>query len=96
MDVDQVSISHVLHVLERIEIKLEKMAETDLTHANEIRVIKAELHQSIEELEKRLTPVETWYRHFDTGSKFLRWLVGLIVAAGGVVSALALFKDRLW
>ena len=93
---DEHTLGHVLRALERVEAKLEKLADSDLQHKHEIKQIQQELHESIQELNQRLSPMESWMSTIQTGGKFVRWMIGAVIAIGGVLSALAVFKDRLW
>lgn len=93
---DNLHVTHVLHSLERIEVRLEKLSESDVNHAHEIQSIKTQLHNSIVDLNNRLQPIEEIVRYLSVGSRFLRWGIGAVIAIGGFLSALAIFKDKLW
>ena len=93
---DEHTIGHILRALERVEAKLEKLADSDLQHKHEIQQIQQELHKSIQELNRRLHPMESWMTSVQVGGRFVRWALGAIVALGGLLSALAIFKEKLW
>ena len=93
---DEHTLGHVLRALERVEAKLEKLADSDLQHKHEIKQIQQELHESIQKLNQRLNPVESWILNIQIGGRFVRWSIGAIIALGGLLSALAIFKEKLW
>lgn len=87
---------YVLHLLERMQEKIEKLALNDMAHAAEIRAIKDDLREAISKLDERVKPVEGFVDHFVTANKFIKLLIAAVVAIGGFLSAFAIFKEQLW
>ena len=90
------AIAHVIHSLERIEVRLEKLSDEGIVHSRDIADIQVQLDQTIADLNKRIKPIEEVLSYLNMGSRVVRWTIAAVVAIGGFFSALAILKDRLW
>lgn len=90
----------LLQAVNRIELKLEKMADTDLQHASQIREVRSELHdvaskmeEKIVSWEKRMKPVESIAERVTAGKTVALWLFATFTGLAGLLGAWSVIRD---
>lgn len=92
--------SYLLQAINRMEGKLEKMADTDLQHASQLRELRSELHgvvtkmeEKIHEFEKRMEPVEDIAERVTAGKTVGLWIFALITGLAGILGAWSVIRE---
>ncbi len=104
---DNVQWTHLVGLLERIENRVEVLATNDTQHADELRGIKEELHQALDDLrvevkrlandlDRRVSPLEKFREPFVSARRLLLLVIAGLMAFGGVISTILMIRDRLF
>jgi hypothetical protein len=106
-DNENVQWNHLVGLLERVENRVDVLATNDTQYSEELRGIKEQLHQALDELrseikhlaedlDRRVKPLEQFREPFILTRRILLLSIAGLMTCSGIVSAIIIIRDKLF